>query len=960
MTKEKRCTDRHGTDGCAHLISMKFSRAIFTSLLTLCLVLCLLTGGIAPVAAAETLDMNEMFTKLRDSLGISSDVYANYDAKYAQSLPLEYEKTSSSAYLALGGDTASGFGSSGYTDGNYDNSYANKFAISLGLFDTYENHAKAGLEAADAVDYINGVGDRRQYVPKAIKLADFITFQLDSSALITSCINSMTDNMGAELNWSKYISDPQFTTHVANFRQQVINEYTAGYGDDAESIAMVLEYMLYECVAYGFETVNAVNAIHALNPNATVLVLGLYNPFRGLTFTADGQTIAIGEMIEEMVDFCNIFLLDKTLNMDKTAFLDISAATTPGFGNIVLDTESSASLQANLMEIRKDINKQHANQAGHDYIYQQLTTSHRLPCKHPTNTVVNQAGATCQSEGYTGDTVCSSCGKLLKTGTTIAKTGHKYGAWTQTKPASCIAEGEQTHACTVCSYTETRTINKSAHRLDGGTVTKEPDCIAAGTKAYRCTNPECTYVWAETLPALGHEYGAGVTTKAPDCVNNGTVTYTCTRNGCHHTTTESILALGHLYDEGTVTVQPGCTTEGTRTFACTRTGCHEQQTESIAAIGHKLDNGTITKQPECEAEGIKTFACTNTGCTHTVTESIPATGHNIGEGVVTKEPGCVTQGVKSFPCTNAGCDHAKTEVLPPIGHEFDDGKITKQPDCVTAGVKTFTCIHSDCTHTKTESIPTVDHKFDSGKITTQPTCSTQGIRTFTCTVCGGLYTELVPTTDHKYDNGTVTTEPSCGKNGVKTFSCITCDLSYTESIPAADHKWDEGVISRENGCEAEGKKTFTCTSCGDTKDEPTPAIAHKWNEGAITKDPGCEAEGERTFSCINDGCTHTKTEAVAAVGHTFGEYTSNGDATCRQDGTKTANCNNCDAKDTVWDPASHIDHIYENNVCIFCQAEQPSGSSGTVWWVVGTFLITTVLAGFAGLYLGYYKKIKLW
>lgn len=59
-------------------------------------------------------------------------------------------------------------------------------------------------------------------------------------------------------------------------------------------------------------------------------------------------------------------------------------------------------------------------------------------CEHGTTTVVGAKDATCTEDGYTGDVVCSDCGKVLEEGKAISATGHNY------------VDG----VCTVCGATE--------------------------------------------------------------------------------------------------------------------------------------------------------------------------------------------------------------------------------------------------------------------------------------------------------------------------------------------------------------------------------------------------------------------------------------------------------------------------------------------------------------------------
>ena len=47
-------------------------------------------------------------------------------------------------------------------------------------------------------------------------------------------------------------------------------------------------------------------------------------------------------------------------------------------------------------------------------------------CQHTSTKVVGARAAGCASEGYTGDTVCSACGMIVKEGQKIAAIGHNY------------------------------------------------------------------------------------------------------------------------------------------------------------------------------------------------------------------------------------------------------------------------------------------------------------------------------------------------------------------------------------------------------------------------------------------------------------------------------------------------------------------------------------------------------
>ena len=47
-------------------------------------------------------------------------------------------------------------------------------------------------------------------------------------------------------------------------------------------------------------------------------------------------------------------------------------------------------------------------------------------CDHLETEIVNKKDPTCTTPGYTGDEVCSNCGKVIKKGSPIPKLGHNF------------------------------------------------------------------------------------------------------------------------------------------------------------------------------------------------------------------------------------------------------------------------------------------------------------------------------------------------------------------------------------------------------------------------------------------------------------------------------------------------------------------------------------------------------
>lgn len=88
-----------------------------------------------------------------------------------------------------------------------------------------------------------------------------------------------------------------------------------------------------------------------------------------------------------------------------------------------------------------------------------------------TTQLQGKSEATCGQDGYTGDTVCTVCDKILTSGQKIDATGqHSFGEWTVTKEATEKEEGQKERVCTVCQAKETDIIPQKANVKNDGDI----------------------------------------------------------------------------------------------------------------------------------------------------------------------------------------------------------------------------------------------------------------------------------------------------------------------------------------------------------------------------------------------------------------------------------------------------------------------------------------------------------
>lgn len=582
--------------------------------------------------------------------------------------------------------------------------------------------------------------------------------------------------------------------------------------------------------------------------------------------------------------------------------------------------------------------------------------------------------ATC-TEGATETKTCRRDG-CTETVTTITSnpTGHDWGEWFITTPATETTKGEKTRQCrNNTSHFETCEIPTIGHKWDSGTEKKAATCYEVGTMLYTCTGcdncvaagtmatleveipkiehtytqvttpatceadgttvvkcsvAECGYVaQTVTIPATGHTLERDAAKDvAPTCDTEGSFAYKC--KNCDYTETITRDALGHDYSTTAVTVtEPTCTTDGVKAYKCTR--CDAQIETAIPKTGHDFSI-TDTVAPTCTEKGYTIKKCANCTENYVVSDSfVDAAGHNWGEWTTVTEPTNDADGLKKRVC---GTDptHVEYAPIPMFGHEWNDGEVTTTATCTTEGLMTYTCIKADCANctpdnpaTRTEVIPATGHKMKA--VQTAATCTTPPYQTWTCdNGCGYSYIVVTGTaTGHNYTK--TVTAATCEADGNEHYVCANCGHEYDVVLPKLGHNYKTEVIAPT--CSAYGYTTYTC------KNDPThtyqsdfvATVAHTYaKDNAQSVAATCTSKGYDVMVCTV--CGDSYKVITDALGHDWngGEITTA--ATCTANGVKTYTCKN-DNTHTYTEVIPATGHTYGKGVV---EREASDGNSGLI------------------------------
>lgn len=106
---------------------------------------------------------------------------------------------------------------------------------------------------------------------------------------------------------------------------------------------------------------------------------------------------------------------------------------------------------------------------------------------------------------------------------------HTLGEWIVSKGSTCVAGGQKTRKCKVCSYTEYEDtdIDSDAHEWEEDyTIDKEPTCTAAGSESIHCSLCDARKDIKEISPK-GHDWSEWKTLVEPTITSEGKASRSC-------------------------------------------------------------------------------------------------------------------------------------------------------------------------------------------------------------------------------------------------------------------------------------------------------------------------------------------------------------------------------------------------------------------------------------------------
>ena len=565
----------------------------------------------------------------------------------------------------------------------------------------------------------------------------------------------------------------------------------------------------------------------------------------------------------------------------------------------------------------------------------------------------NAVAATCTADGYTGDQVCSVCGKVGQTGTAIPAKGHTV-VTDAAVAATCTASGKtEGKHCSVCNevLTAQQEIPAKGHTVVIDAAVAATCTTPGKTEGKHCSVCGEVLVAQQEISALGHKFveaTSGENYLAPTCTEAGLAYKVCSRCGTVGTGRE-LPALGHvdrnrddLCDRCGTALPTGTTYTLLTDASALKAGdviifgsaAKEQvatalgEKKFIGAASAAISDGTAYTYEAVEyvlggkpgawtlsangkklgATGAKALALDTGTTTWTISigENGAATVASTQEGY-----GRLLYNAQSPRFLNYTSDTTASMLLPelylkPHVHSAALSQAAKTPTCTEAGnIAYWMCecgkLFSDeaCTNEVTEAQITIAALGHDCQYTAVPaTCTAEGYTLVTCSRCDySDMTNIIPATGHTevIDAAVAATCTTPGKTAGKHCSVCGTVLAAQETVPATGHT---EVI--------DAAVAATCTTPGKTA-------------------------GKHCSVC---GTVLVAQEAVPATGHTYVEATSGEHylaPTCTEAGYAYKVCSKCGALGTkrTFAALGHID-ADRNDVCDRCGETLPTGTTYTL------------------------------
>ncbi len=244
-------------------------------------------------------------------------------------------------------------------------SYVKKLAAAL--------NAEAAENGVDEIDVINNAKAGNTVAAERANLsdvsdADLITIGFSNVEFLSMAIANMS--VGAELDWAAVVGEEN-VRYVDKLLAEVAAKIAeAGIeGDNATMANNAIEAYAYAAVLYATELPELVNEIHAVNPDAVIIIVGMYNPLDGVIINlGENATLDIGEYVDYLVKGVGVHGVAYSILTGNSIYVDAPAVQT-------VNTKTELGVMDLLNLIQTGCASLYPSEEGDDYIAAEIANA---------------------------------------------------------------------------------------------------------------------------------------------------------------------------------------------------------------------------------------------------------------------------------------------------------------------------------------------------------------------------------------------------------------------------------------------------------------------------------------------------------------------------------------------------------------------------------------------------------
>jgi len=263
---------------------------------------------------------------------------------------------------------------------------------------------------------------------------------------------------GKELNWSA-VSDVVADTNYVETATKAIADKLAAAGVSDELVDPIIVALSSYAYAYAKYIVEYPLEVAELNDDALVVVVGQYNPLKGVSLKAGDVTIDMGLCLEALVEASGLYNLVSAMMMPNCIYVDVTDANV---------ATKMAPVTATVEEMLAVVlNAAGMLPATGDEIEKAVMDALDVVYAGHVAEAVAEVPAWCDAPGCTAGVKCSVCGIVLEGCEEIPALGHDWDGGVVT-PADSYLATMIIFTCQRCDAIRTEAYNKfHEHFFDG-------------------------------------------------------------------------------------------------------------------------------------------------------------------------------------------------------------------------------------------------------------------------------------------------------------------------------------------------------------------------------------------------------------------------------------------------------------------------------------------------------------